>query len=162
MARGNEIIVTADPKGQFEEGYVAAGQTPKPGTVMQRDVSVALIGGRFTYKAYDRAADGDRPAGSIWVLLPDHLLGKLPSTAYAAGDRCFLYSPRAGEELNMLLGDVAGTGDDHTKGEVLMVDDGTGKLVATTGTPQSAPFQLLETVTDPVADTLAWVQYGGS
>jgi len=42
-----------------------------------------------------------------------------------------------------------------------MVDDGTGKLIATTGTPESEPFVLLETVTDPTADTLAWTMYSG-
>lgn len=162
MARGNEIIVSANPRGVFMEGFIKSGQTPKPGTILQLDASVALQAGRHTFKIYDRAADGDRPAGALWILYQDWLQGGLTSTAYAAGDRAFLYSPVAGEEFNLLLGDVAGTADDHALGEVLMVDDGTGKLIATTGSPQSAPFVLLEAVTDPVADTLAWVQYGGS
>lgn len=161
MARGTKIIVTAEPGGLFMEGYIAAAQTPKPGTILQRDATVALKGGRATYKIYDRAADGDHPIGAFQILLEDRLQGRTTSDAYAAGERCFLYSPRAGEEFNMLLGDVAGTADDHTAGEILMVDDGTGKLVATTGSPESEAFTLLETVTDPVADTLAWVEYTG-
>lgn len=161
MARGTKIIVTAEPEGMFMEGYIAAAQTPKPGTILQRDPTIALKGGRATYKLYTRGADGRRPAGALWVLLEDRLQGRTTSDAYVAGDRCFLYSPRAGEELNMILGDVAGTGDDHTAGELLMVDDTTGKLVAVGGSEQNAPFMLLETVTDPVADTLAWVEYSG-
>lgn len=159
MARGNGIIVTAEPRGSFQEGYVASGQTPKPGTVMQVDPTVALKGGRFTYKVYDRAADGDRPLGTHWILLHDYLQGKTVSDAYAAGDRCFLYAPQRGDELNVLLADVSGTADAHAAGEELMVDDGTGKLVATTGTPQENVAVLLEAVAAPTADTLGWVQW---
>lgn len=162
MARGNGIIVSADPDGVFMEGYIGAGLTPKPGTVMQIDASVALKGGRHTWKLYNTGTDGKRTKGPLIILLDDYLQGKTPSDAYVAGTRCFGYVPKAGEEFNMLLGDVAGTGDDHTLGEVLMVDDTTGKLIVTTGTPLSEPFILLEAITDPVADTLAWVQYGGN
>lgn len=161
MARGRRIVVSAEPGGKFMEGYIASGQTPKPGTILQRDATVALRGGRHTYKLYDRAADGDNPLGPIFVLLEDRLQGKTVDDAYAAGDRCFLYTPISGDELNCLLGDVTGTGDTHALGEALMVDDGTGQLVITTGTPQQTPFLLLEAVTPaPTAATLAWVQYG--
>ena len=158
MARGNEIIVSANPRGVFDEGYIASGQTPKPGTIMQKDPTVALKGGRHTYKIYDRAADGDRPAGPLYILLADTLQGKLPTTAYAAGDRCFVYSPLPGEELNVLMkyGDVS---DTHAAGEVCIVDDGTGKIIATAGTPQQAPFTLLEGAT-LTADALMWCAYG--
>ena len=63
--------------------------------------------------------------------------------------------------MNCLIGDVAGTGDDHAFGDILMVDDGTGELIATTGTPESEPFMLMEVITDPTADTLARVIYSG-
>lgn len=161
MARGNEIIVTANPKGNFLEGYIATGETPKPGTVLQIDPTVALKNGRHTWKIYNRDADGNRPVGPLAVLLPDHLQGKTATDAYAASTRCFLYCPLPGDELNMLLLDIAGTGDDHSAGELLIVDDGTGKLIATTGSPECEPFVLLEDVTDPEADTLAWVMYSG-
>lgn len=159
MARGSAIIVTADPKGQFDEGFIAAGETPKPGTILQRDPTVALRGGRHTYPIYNRDADGNMPAGSHWVLLHDAYQGKTVSDAYAAGDRCFLYSPRAGEELNLIVENLTGTGDDHALGELLMINDGTGKLIVTTGTPEVEVAQLLEVITDPTADTLAWVQW---
>lgn len=159
MARGNEIVVSANPRGVFMEGYVATAE--KPGTILQLDATVALKGGRHTFKKYARAADGDRPAGPLYVLLPDNLQGKTAADAYVAGTRCFLYTPLPGEEVNLLLADVAGTADDHLAGEVLIVQNNTGKLIATAGTPQSQPFVLLESVTDPVADTLVWVMYSG-
>jgi hypothetical protein len=166
MARGNVIIVTADPQGTFREGYIAAGQTPKPGTIMQRDPTVALQQGRATYKIYSRDADGDQPLGAFWVLLWETaggtmLRGKAIGDAYAAGDRCALYSPKDGEELNLLVLNLAGTADDHAAGEIMMVDSGTGMLIATTGTPETEVATLLETITDPVADTLAWVEWTG-
>jgi hypothetical protein len=150
------------PQGKFMEGYIATGETPKPGTVMQVDPTVALKGGRHTYKAYAPGVDGENPLGSIWVLREDQFNGdRDETTAYAAGDRCFLYSPLPGEELNMLVENLAGTNDDHAAGEKLMVNHGTGKLIITTGSPENEHFVLLETITDPTADTLAWVQYAG-
>lgn len=163
MARGNEIIVTAEPGGVFAEGYVATGQTFKPGMIVQRDPSVALQGGDHTYKLYDRDADGNMPAGSYWVVtnLLHTMIGKDVTVSITEGEKVMLYSPRPGEELNLLVANLAGTADDHALGEILMVDDGTGLLIATTGTPESEVAQLLEAITDPTADTLAWCQWTG-
>lgn len=161
--RGNEIIVTADPKGQFEEGYVKTGQTFYPGMIVIKDFSVSLIGGRHTFKIYDSGTDGLMPAGAFWVVtnLLQAMLGKLATESIAAGEKVQFYSPRAGEELNLLLKDVAGTGDDHTAGERLVVDDASSKLIAFTGTPNTVVAALKETVTDPAADTLAWCEWTG-
>jgi hypothetical protein len=163
MARGNRIVVTADPKGQFEEGYVGVGLTFYPGMIVERDTSVALKAGRWTYKYYNPGTDGEMPKGSYWLVtdMLNGMIGKTTTDSYAAGERVSLYSPRAGEEVNLLLLNIAGTADDHAIGEKLMVDTGTGKLIATTGTPESEVAQLLETVTDPTADTLAWCQWSG-
>lgn len=161
--RGTRIIVTADPKGQFEEGVVAAGQTFYPGLIVQRDPAVALKAGRHTYKLYTRDADGNLPRGSYWVVTEElnATIGKAYTESYGAGERVSLYSPRAGEELNLMVSNLAGTGDDHALDEILMVDSGTGELIATTGTPESEVAQLLEAITDPTADTLAWCQWTG-
>lgn len=163
--RGNTIVVSVgdSPKGVFVEGYVAAGETHYPGMIVQRDPTVALKAGRATYKIYSRDADGDHPAGAFWVVT-EHLnvlQGKAITDSIAAGERMQLYSPLPGEELNLLVKDISGTGDDHTAGEILMVDTGTGKMIATTGSPESEPAVLLETVTDPTADTLAWCEWSG-
>lgn len=161
MSRLNKILLNTEPKGRFIEGIVASGQTPKPGQVVQIDPSQALVGGLFTLKLYDADADGGRPKGPFIVLLEDSLQGKTVSDAYAAGDRCQGYVPLPGDELNLLLGDVAGTADDHAAGEILIVDDTTGKLVATTGSPETEVAMLLEAVTDPTSDTLAWCVWTG-
>ena len=67
----------------------------------------------------------------------------------------------AGEELNLLIENIAGTGDDHAIGEILMVNDCIGKLIATTGSPETEVAYLKETITDPTADTLAWCEWSG-
>jgi hypothetical protein len=157
MARGSGIVSTADARGRYEWGYLTTAD--KPGTVLQRDASVALKHGKHTYKVYQPGADGENPLGGYWVLCDCPERGLAATAAYAAGDFVKLYSPRMGDELNLLMGDVAGTGDDHALGEKMMVDHGTGKLVATTGSPEDEVAQLLEAVTDPVADQLVWVQW---
>lgn len=158
MAKGNEIIVSANPRGVFQEGTVNGAL--KPGTCVQIDVSEGLNSqGRPQWEAYNADADGNQRL--VAVLLPDTLRGKTATDAYVSGDHCFVYIPAPGEELNMLIADVAGTADDHAFGEILIIDDGTGKLVATTGSPESEPFQLLEVITDPEADTLAHCIFTG-
>ena len=160
MARGNCIVVSANPRGQFVEGIMGVGLTPKPGTIMEIDPSVALKWGRHTWKLYAPGTSGAKPRGPLIVLREDPYQGKTVSDAYAAGDRAFGYVPLAGDELNLLREDIAGTGDDQALGDVLIPKTATGKLIATTGTP-SVTFVALEAITDPVADTLTWVRYGG-
>lgn len=162
MARGNGIVVTAPtPEAwQFVEGIIGAGLTPKPGTIMQQDTSVALKSGKATWKLYAPGTSGAKPVGPLIVLKEDAYQGRTVSDAYAAGDRAFGYIPKAGDELNLLREDIAGTGDDQALGDVLIPKTATGKLIATTGTP-SVTFVALEAIVDPVADTLTWVRYGG-
>lgn len=148
MALGNEIVVTAEPRGQFLEGIVSG--TPKPGTVMQVVAATEPQSGRFTWQVYNAAADGNQRL--IAVLLPDVLQGKIATTAYTTGQRCFLYCPLPGELLNMLYTDTdTGTSDAFAIGDIMIVDDGTGKLIDTTGTPESEPFLCMETWADPTA-----------
>lgn len=162
MARGNDIIVSANPRGRFLEGKIASGETPKPGTVLQIQASAGLdSNGRFTFEIYNADADGGRPKGPLCILLPDYLQGKIATDAYAAGQACQVYVPVPGEEFNLLILNISGTADDHAFGEMLIIDDTTGKLIATTGSPESEPFMLLEAITDPTADTLAHVIYTG-
>lgn len=156
--RGNRIVVKGHAPFNFE-GIVQGAL--KPGTVVQIDPTVPLVNGQQSVKVYTRGADGNRPAGPLIVLVEDIGQGKTADQAYNDGDQCFGYIPRPGDELNVLLKDIAGTADDHAAGQVLIVDDTTGKLIATTGTPQSEPFMMLETITDPVADTLGWAVYSG-
>jgi hypothetical protein len=143
------------------EGFIAAGETPKPGQILQVQSATALKSGRHTFEMYNADQSGGRPKGPFYVLLEDAYQGKTVDDAYVAGDRCFLYTPLPGDELNLIVKNLAGTADDHAKGEILIVDDTTGKMVVTTGTPETEVAQLLETITDPVADTLAWCLWIG-
>ena len=159
MARGNEIVLSNDPRGRYIEGFVTG--TPKPGIVMQVDIDVALREGRHTWEPWNGAYDSQQSL--ICILLNDTLQGKTFDKAYATGERIFMYCPIAGEEMNILLEDVSGTADDHAVGDRFIVDDSTGKFLATTGTShdKSEPFFAMEAITDPVADTLIWAMYTG-
>ncbi len=160
--RGNSIFVTSNPRGVFMEGTIKTGETPKPGTVMQFDISAGLDGNnKFTWEIFNTGTDGTRPAGPLIILVEDRKQGKLMTDAYTAGDRCYGYVPIGGEEFNMLYLDIAGTTDDHTAGEIAIVNNTDGKLIVTTGSPEIEPFMLLNTVTDPEADFLAHVIYTG-
>ena len=158
MALGNEIIVTPDPQGKFKEGYIS-GSGIKPGMFVQLKAATAAVGGRFTYEVYAPGTDGDRR--QILIVLPDQLQGRTVDEAYTDGERCFLYTPAPGEELNAMVKDISGTADDIAIGQLFMLDTGTGKLVVTTGTPESEPFRSLEAVTDPAADYLCHVEFTG-
>lgn len=157
MALGSKIILAADPKGVFLEGIVSG--TPKPGTCMQIQAATAAVNGRFTYEVYAPGTDGEQRL--VVVLLEDDLQGKLATDAYVTATRCRLYCPAPGEELNMLLADISGTGDDHAVGDMLMIDTGTGKLIVTTGSPEMESFMCLEAATDPTADALYRCMYTG-
>jgi hypothetical protein len=140
--------VAAEPVGKTRE-FIIDG-TPKPGTVMQVKAGVEPVNGVWTAEVYNAAADGNQRV--IMVLLEDWNQGIDITTAYVSGTRGMIYFPTPGELLNMLYLDVAGTADDHAIGDIMIVGDGTGKLIATTGTPESEPFICYETVTDPAAD----------
>jgi hypothetical protein len=158
-AKGNSIIVSDSPRGVFSEGYVNAALSP--GVVVQIDVSEGEgDDGRFDFEAF-AIGDGLRTAGPIYILLEDIFQGKAMTAAYVSGDRCRVYVPIAGEEFNMILEDVSGTGDDHALGDLFILDAGTGKLIATTGSPESEPFMNIAVVTDPTGDTLNHVMYTG-
>jgi hypothetical protein len=157
--RGTEILATGAQLRGVKKEVIVYG-TPKPGTVMQVRTEAGLTADNVeTVEVYTPGADGNRRP--IMVLLENQLSGKTYDDAYVSGQRGWVYFPVAGEYLNMRLLDVAGTGDDHSFGELLIVDNGTGKLIATTGSPESEPFQLLETITDPTADTVALCRYTG-
>ena len=157
MALGNTILIQSEPHGTFLSGYVSG--TPKPGTCMEVYPATEPIGNLFTYRVYQPGTDGERRP--VIVLLEDENQGVGPTTAYTSGRLCRMYCPVPGEQLNMLMADVAGTGDDHAIGDVLMIDTGTGKLIVTTGSPESEAFICLETATDPAADALLRCMYTG-
>ena len=110
--RGNEIVVSAEPNGRFIEGTIKTGETPSPGSIMQIDTSAGINSlGRFDWELYNVSADGVHPVGPFIILREDIGQGKTNTDAYAAGDHAYGYIPLHGDELNLLIDDVAGTAD---------------------------------------------------
>jgi hypothetical protein len=106
-------------------------------------------GGRLTWEPFNAGANGHRQLVAV-LLEPFH--GASYSTAYVSGERCRLYIPAAGEEMNMLVTHAGtGTGDSLAIGDLLIAVNGTGLLLQTTGTVESEPFIAMETVADQVA-----------
>jgi hypothetical protein len=162
VAKGNGIVVSSPQRGVWHDIIVSG--TPKPGTVMQIKAATEPVGGIFTWEAYDQSWDAQ--PGLIAVLDYDGLQGSINTTAYVSGARARVYCPVAGEQLNVIIEDVAGTSatSDYAIADRLEVNDGTGKLQdAATGTTRnySVPFICLETITDTTADYLAWCMYTG-
>lgn len=151
MAKGSKILIDGEPKGKFIEGFIKTGQTPEPGTQMMIDPAAAdPVGGRHTWSVASATA-----RGPVAILLEDYLQGKSVDDAYAAGDRCFLYCPLPGEELNVRLTDTAGTGTNivHTAGATLI--SGASGTFGAGATPLTDPFVLMEDIDE--ATNLAWV-----
>lgn len=159
MARGSRIVVNADARGHYEWGYVTTAE--KPGTILQIDPSVALKHGKHTWVVYNRDADGNRPKVPFAVLVENLYQGVEATTAITAGDFCKLYLPLPGDELNLLYLNQSGTADDVALGDILTVDDGTGKVLVTTGSPETEVAVALEAITDPTADQLLWARWTG-
>lgn len=149
-ARGNKVIISSPEVGRRVAGVLSG--TPKPGTCMEIQTPFYQQGNHL-YRVYQPGTDGDRRP--VIVLLEDDLQGFVLGTAGVDGTMRQFYYPVSGEEMNMLIADVAGTADDHAALEVMIIDTGTGKLIATTGSPESEPFILLEAATDPTADYYA-------
>lgn len=159
MARGNEIIVSGFPRGTFYEGII--GDTSKPGTCMQIQAGTAAQGGIFTWVKATPPADG--ASLLIAILLPDRNQGKTATDAYVSGTRCFLYSPIAGEDLNVLIGG-AGPTESFAIGDRLAIAsngnvDKVGNLAPPSSIPASVPFICQETVTAVTVPYLAWVKF---
>lgn len=158
MAQGNKIVVSSPKRGITEE-FILSG-TPKPGTAMQIAATTEPVSNTFTCEVFNADADGDRRV--VMVLLEDDLSGVNATTAFATGSRVKCYTPAAGEYLNMLVKNIAGTGDTFAIGDVLIIDDTTGKLIATTGDPESEPFIVMETKAAALlTDTLVYCKYTG-
>ena len=148
MATNNAIILSADPKGHFIEGKLAAGSTPLPGQVL-----VLLNTGE--YQAWAGLADGNHD--EVVVVLPDSLQGKTVTEAYGDGDHFFGYIPVPGDELNMLFETNVGVADDVAVADRMIVKIG-GNLIVGAGTEQMLPFKALEAVNNATVNTLIAVR----
>jgi hypothetical protein len=122
--------------------------------------AVEPVNGRFSYEPYNRSADAIK--APVLVLLEDELQGYGLNVAYVSGTRGMLYFPQVGDMLQMLVANVSGTGEAFPIGTELMIDDGTGLLIALTGTPEMKSFQSMETMAGGItADTYLLCMYTG-
>lgn len=159
--RGNEILLSADPKGRFIEGIIT--DTSKPGTILEIVPGSTLLNGRHKWRASSLAQGRPR---AIAVLLEDHLQGKGPTDAYVANTQCFIYFPISGDEMNMLV-DIVGTGTGATVGSSvgeLLEANPDGHLTLEVSVTAPCPFVACENVADiatgPQA-TLVWCLHTG-
>jgi hypothetical protein len=163
--KGTRILVSSPTRGVYEDIIVHG--TPKPGTCMEIVPATEPIGNVFEYAVYGTqaasgdkfvTADGNRKA--VAILLEKDQEGKTYNDAYVDGDRGRIYWPAMGEQFNMLVENQSGTGDSFAIGDEMMIDDGTGKLLAVSS-PEAAPFTILETLAALTADTWAWCRFNG-
>jgi hypothetical protein len=147
--RGNEILLSAEPKGRYVEGIISG--TPLPGSLMEVVPGCTPVGGRLTYRAYS----GSKQPTNL-ILLPDHLEGATATTAYVSGSRGFMYTMLSGDEANLLVGQTAGTGAAVAIGDQLEGEPG-GLLIPLAGTG-SASYTAQEAIADiGLASTLVFV-----
>lgn len=163
MALGNEIILTPEPRGRRLEAVIEGGLYP--GTcVMLKSGATPDAGNRLTFVAWNKSAQG--VPGAIAVLDYDRLSGRSADDAIPDGQRGFVYYPMAGDELNMLVQDQAGTGatSDFSVGDTLEPEDGTGLLIDVTPSAggRAGPFECMENYNDMSADTRLHVKATGN
>lgn len=169
MSLGNKISISVQPLAR-KRWMLSSGITPKPGTVLQFKAATSPVAGQFTAELYDRDFHGNRPKGPLLILLEDDLQGRVSTDAYVSGDQLPVVTPYAGEEYNMLVANLTGSGsgaqDVVAIGDLWVPEDGTGKLISTasyggTGIPEIEPFMSMEAVASLSADTHVWMIYTG-
>ena len=159
MAQGNNIVISENPRGRFTEGIINGAL--QPGICLSISAATEPVGGRFDWGPYSVAGVQNGSQRLIAVLLADSGQGKAATAAYVDNDRCFLYFPLPGDELNMLVGNQSGTADSFAIGDLLMIEDGTGELLATAGSPESEPFVVMATTAALTADALVHCMFTG-
>lgn len=160
---GNAIVVTS-PNGRKLEGFIN-GADLLPGSIMEVDPTVPIDEAmRVTYRVATPGADGGDPNGPMIVLDMNMIAGGDADRAYTDGDWGQLWCPNIGDVMNVRVSAPGtGTGDTLAFGALLIVDNGTGNLIATTGSPVSQPFIVHEEETDDLTSTgtLVTAQFSG-
>lgn len=153
MARGSQIIVSSNPRGTFLTGI--AGDTSTPGTCMQVQAATAMIGTNFTFIAAAPGTDGKKVLCAIMLANTKNGLSST-SAAAVAGQLIEMYVPAPGEDINIRLGEVAGTANTYAIGDRVIIDAEDGIFVPETGSPQDTPFVVMEAETQVAGGTLTW------
>lgn len=150
----NTIVAEAEPQGKVIEGIISG--TPLPGTMMQIQAGTVDVNGTWTFEALNQnaGAGATNDQRLCMILMEDDLQGGVVSQAYVSGRRGKMYCPLPGEVVNILVADVAGTGDIHTVGDRVVATLGTGKFATQGTSANTSQFTLLESTTALTADTL--------
>lgn len=125
------ILLKTNREAHLIEGNLDSGSAPKPG----QHVSLKSSG---EYELWNGSADGEQ--GETVLVTEDALLGKMVTDAYAVSSRFYGYIPLAGDEVQVLVA----SGENIAIGDKLIIDDGTGKCIETTGTPEQEVYRALE------------------
>ena len=153
--RGNKIVATSEPRGHQEEGQLTEANR-FPGTILQIDASITPLNGQFGWKASNPGTDGLAVLKA--VLQEDFEQGVASTgTAYPQNAWVPIYMIQHGEYINLLLGEVAGTGNTYAVGDKLIVDAEDGILVPFTGSPAATFGQCCEVVTQVAGSHLTLV-----
>ena len=166
LARGNEICVNGEfPKARFMSYINGTGGDLYPGTICQIDYSTALVGGKHTCVVYNADIDGGRPKGPIIIALDTmgKLIGRLMTDPIPSGEIFQGVTPLPGEEYNLMISDAdTGTStNDVAIGTTMIVRDGFGTLIATTGSPENEVAITQEAVNNLSGNTLGWCRWTG-
>lgn len=153
MSRGSRVMLSSNPKGQFMSG-IAGDSLSMPGNIMQVKAATERIGNQFTFILAAPGTDGKKVLAAI--LLDDAKNGFLMgNSTTTVGQQIEMYVPAPGEEINVRVGETAGTGNSFAIGDRLEANASGGYLIPeSTGT--QAPFICLETITQTTADQLTW------
>jgi hypothetical protein len=79
------------------------------------------------------------------------------TTAYTVGEHITLYFMLPGDEVNLLWGEVAGTGNTCAIGDRFIIDAENGIIVPEAGSPQETLCVAMEALTQQAGSTLLWV-----
>lgn len=154
----NTIVLTAAPAGRFLEGILSTDTYPGAG--MEVKAATEPVGGKHTWQAFS-GTDGHRKL--ISILQEQEMVGLTPTSACSDTHKIKMYCPIPGDELLVLVSATGtGTGDSQAIGDKLILSSG-GTFIATTGTPEAEPFEVMETMSDVVAaGTLTHVIFTGN
>ncbi len=152
MAKGNKIVVAAEPQGRMKDGIVSG--TLYPGMAVEIYPAVEPINGLLTYRVCTPGTNGY--PSEVAVLVEDELQGVADTVAFTTGRNCRVYYPLFGEEINCLVKNLSGTADTHAIGDLFEIENASGLLIASTAAAvgTKAPYKCIETSTALTADAL--------
>jgi hypothetical protein len=156
---GNNIILVEQPRGRHIDG-VAAVDNMIPGILVTPTTAARDAGGALTWTPWALSTGFQ---SLIAVVDYDQLQGQIATTTtqYKSGKRIKIYFPLPGEELNLLLAELAGTTGDPAIaiGDPLAAQTLTGRLIKTaTGTAGGTEHQFIAAEALTVALGNEWLR----